>query len=174
MVDTKIFVKFPDHHNKQDIEYLVALINNVYEKAETGLFVPGVQRITNVQLNVLVQNNNLMVAELAGKIVGCIAIYKQDINTAMFGMLVSHPDHRGIGIGSTLISAAEAWARENNCIVMHLELLAPKNWTHDHKEFLKSWYIRLGYEPQITKKFEKEDILVTEYSFTIYEKILKK
>ena len=76
-----------------------------------------------------------------------------------------------------LVKAAEDWAREMKCEVMRLELLTPRTWSHPSKEFLKSWYSRIGYEPRFTEPLEKlhpdkVSELATECDFTVWQKRL--
>ena len=44
-----------------------------------------------------------------------------------FGMLVADVNHRGKGVGSALIKAAEQWAQRIDCTTMQLELLTPRH-----------------------------------------------
>jgi hypothetical protein len=93
-------------------------------------------------------------------------------------MLVADPDHRGLGLGSMLVKAAEDWARSMNRETMRLELLTPRSWSHPSKEFVRAWYTRLGYVPQFTEPLENTHPelvgeLATECDFTVWHKPLK-
>ena len=95
-----------------------------------------------------------------------------------FGMVVVNPDYRGKRLGSGLVEEAEKWAKSWGAHTMRLELLTPKTWKQDTKEFMKQWYTRIGYKPQKTEPFEKQypidsKKLATECDFTIWLKPFK-
>ena len=97
--------------------------------------------------------------------------------TGEFGMLVADKSYRGLGIGSTLVLAAENWAKSEGFNRMRLELLEPRNWEHPSKVFLRKWYSRIGYVPDKTEPFEimhpeKTCALATECNFTVWYKTL--
>ena len=60
---------------------------------------------------------------------------------------------------------------------MRLELLTPRSFRQPSKEFLKSWYSRIGYISGKTEPFEKDypehaAKLLVECDFTIWLKLL--
>ena len=124
-----------------------------------------------------IEGKRLILAELDGVVVGSVNINLMNGGVGEFGMLVSDLNHRRKGIGSALVNAAEDWAKRMTCSTMRIELLTPRRWKHPSKEFLKEWYRRIGYEPQITEPFEKlhpEKVaeLATECDFTVWHKRL--
>jgi GNAT superfamily N-acetyltransferase len=62
-----------------------------------------------------------------------------------FGMLVAATEVQGSGVGRALVAFAEDWARRRELPVLRLELLVPVEGEHPVKEFLRSWYTRIGY-----------------------------
>jgi amino-acid N-acetyltransferase len=53
------------------------------------------------------------VAELDGRVVGCVALYPMaDAPAGEMACLAVHPDYRGVGRGETLMAAVEEAARE--------------------------------------------------------------
>ena len=60
-------------------------------------------------------------------------------------MLAADPAVRGRGVGRDLVRFAEDICRERGSTVMRLELLVPRDWVSEPKEFLRAWYSRLGY-----------------------------
>lgn len=159
------------------LDHLVDLINRVYDEAESGMWRRRGTRTNRDQIRGLLRDKRLILADLDGTIVGSVNVNIMDESVAEFGMLVADPDHRGMGIGSMLVNAAEEWARSMNRRTMRLELLTPRSWTHPSKEFLKAWYTRLGYVPQFTEPLEKThpeliQELATECDFTVWHKRL--
>jgi GNAT superfamily N-acetyltransferase len=161
------------------INQLAVLINAVYDDAESGMWRRLGTRTTPGEVERLLRNQALILAELDGKLVGAVNVNLMNGGIGEFGMLVADPKHRGKGIGSALVARAEQWARDMACHTMRLELLTPRNWTHPSKEFLKQWYSRIGYTPQTTEPFEilhPELIpeLATECDFTVWHKSLNR
>ncbi len=94
-------------------------------------------------------------------------------------MLVSSPNHRGIGIGSLLMKSIENWAKTNHYKTIQLELLKPIAYKHEDKEFLTSWYTQLGYK-YISKTTyldlypKQASLLKVPCNFEIYQKNIRK
>lgn len=171
----KFFFADKSNFSTQKRNALCTIINRVYEETEGEFLVPGKQRITLEALNDIIAKKELLVVELdpENEVVGCVHLTLVDKETAMFGMLVSHPEYQGKGIGKQLVSAAENWALEQGCSKMCLELLSPKNYSTPHKNFLKAWYMRLGYVPKADIPYHHEDLLVVVCDFKLYCKELK-
>jgi len=177
--EQKLICRFPTTHDLKEevVRSLSNLINAVYDDAESGMWKRKATRTNAKQVRQLLKENALILAELDGKIVGSVNVNLIGRSTGEFGMLVAAPNHRGKGIGSALVKAAEGWAIRKKCKTMQLELLTPRYWKHSSKEFLKQWYRRIGYEPQLVEPFEKlhpEKIadLATDCDFTVWHKQL--
>ncbi len=127
------------------VEELAALVNAVYAVAEAGLWQAGAERATPSELAELIRAREIAVARQDGQAVGLIHVYAVADGVSGFGMLVSDPERRGAGIGTALLTFAEARGRELGSHAMQLELLVPRAWTHPSKEFLRGWYGRCGY-----------------------------
>ena len=71
-------------------------------------------------------NQLLLVAEQQGEITGTVQVtciqylLGRLIKTAVVEALFVHPDHMNNGIGTLLMSEAEAWAKRNNCYSVRL------------------------------------------------------
>ena len=94
-----------------------------------------------------------------------------------FGMLVAAPDHRGTSIGRALVGFAERHSRDHGLRAMQLELLVPRDWRHPSKEFLKSWYGRIGYRLIKTRSMDSAHphlapLLATPCDLQVHEKPL--
>src|SRR5215475_8081953 len=160
-----------------NIERLSELINDVYDDAESGMWKRRGTRTNPAEVERLIRARALILAEIAGALVGSVNVNLMGNGVGEFGMLVADLNHRGKGIGSALVDRAENWARDMACHTMRLELLTPRNWTHPSKEFLKNWYSRIGYKPQATESLdilhpELVPELATECDFTVWYKSL--
>jgi GNAT superfamily N-acetyltransferase len=159
------------------IKQLSDLINEVYDDAESGMWKRSGTRTNPGEVECLLSNQALILAEIDGRLVGAVNVNLMNDGIGEFGMLVADLHYRGKGIGSALVARAEHWARDMACHTMRLELLTPRHWTHPSKEFLKQWYSRIGYKPQATEPFEilhpeLVPALATECDFTVWHKSL--
>jgi GNAT superfamily N-acetyltransferase len=160
------------------INKLATLINAVYDDAESGMWKRLGMRTNPGEVERLLRNKALILAELDSMLVGAVNVNLMNDEIGGFGMLVANRNHRGKGIGSALVAHAENWARDVACPTMRLELLTPRNWIHPSKQFLKQWYSRIGYTPQATEPFETlhpelVPELATECDFTVWHKSLR-
>jgi GNAT superfamily N-acetyltransferase len=124
---------------------IAALVNRVYADAEKGLWAGTADRTNAAQIAEYVQAGQLAVARLVGALAGVVRVRQLDDDLGEFGMLVAAPEHRGVGLGRDLVAFAEGWARDRGLSRMQLELLMPQTWSHPVKDFLRDWYVRLGY-----------------------------
>lgn len=132
-------------HDAGLVDELSGLVNDVYATAERGLWRAEATRTTAAELAVLIAAGQIAVATRDGRIVGSVQVRQISDVASELGMLVAAPAHRGTGIGRTLVDFAERRSREHGLRAIQLELLVPREWRHPNKEFLKSWYGRLGY-----------------------------
>jgi len=151
------------------------LINRVYRVAEEGLWLDGTARTTPAEVASLTRTGEIVVARVAGRLVGCVQVRTLGDGLGEFGMLVSAPEHRATGIGRELVRFAEEQAGR---AVMQLELLVPREWSHPSKEFLAGWYGRLGYRPARVGTVEESHpglapLLATPCDVRIYHKDLR-
>jgi GNAT superfamily N-acetyltransferase len=159
------------------IQRLSALINEVYDEAEAGMWKRKGTRTNPAEVERLLRDQALILAEIDGVVVGSVNVKRMNDGVGEFGMLVADFHHRGKGIGSALVERAENWARDLESHTMRLELLTPRKWAQPSKEFLKVWYTRIGYRPQATEPFERlhpelVPELATECDFTVWHKPL--
>lgn len=154
------------------------LINRVYKVAEDGLWVDGAARTNPAEVAELTRAGEIVVARLDGWLVGCARVRALGDELSEFGMLVSAPEHRSVGIGRELVRFAEERSRAGGRYVMQLEVLVPREWSHPSKEFLAGWYGRLGYRPVRMGSVEETypelaPLLATPCDFRIYHKDLR-
>ncbi|MFI5952527.1 GNAT family N-acetyltransferase [Cryptosporangium sp. NPDC051539] len=160
-----------------DAGALAALVNDVYRVAEEGLWPPGTTRTSTDEIAALTAAGELLVASLDGEIAGVVRVRTLDEGTGEFGMLAGSRTHRGAGVGTALIRAAEERARDAGRTTMQLEILVPRDWAHPSKEFLRAWYGRLGYrhrrnEPLALTYPHLAPLLATPCDLTVWSKPL--
>ena len=160
---------------------LAKLINLVYAVAEEGMWkqINGgpAPRTSEEEVHSLLAADRILIAKRGNLIIGSVCVRRLSPSLAEFGMLVAHPDCRGIGLGKALLNAAENYGRAGGAEIMQLELLTPKTWEHPVKAFLHQWYTRIGYKPMKQEPFEKTYAALAEQlaapcNFTIYHKKL--
>ena len=131
------------------------------------------------EINERVGENQLVVAEENGLIVGTVSVQPAEEGSAgVFGMLAVDEKYTRRGIGAQLIEYAETWAISKGMREMRLELLKPSGWDHPAKQVLIQWYTTLGYHPVEEMSFyqrypEPAAHLTTHCDFTLWVKKLK-
>jgi GNAT superfamily N-acetyltransferase len=153
------------------------LVNKVYAGGEAGLWLAGEQRTSTEEVTRLIEAGQLAAARLDGHLAGIVRLQQLDDRTGEFGMLAADPQLRGVGIGRDLVAFAEAWMRGRSLPVSQLELLVPQTWQHPVKEFLRAWYLRLGYRLVRTDTLDRDyahlvPYLATPCDFLIFQKAL--
>ena len=134
-----------DSQDSRLVDLLTRVINDVYAIAERGLWQDGTTRTTASELAELIARGEIAVATRDRRIAGIVRVHDVAADTSEFGMLAAAPDQRGAGIGGALLDFAEGQSRERGLRAIQLELLVPRHWLHESKEFLKAWYGRRGY-----------------------------
>ena len=157
------------------IAALTDLINRVYAVAEDGLWADGAARTSPGEMTDLVRAGEFAVARAGDRIAGCVRIQFLDADAGEFGMLAVDPDDRGTGLGRELVRFAEGAVQASGRDTMQLELLVPRDWTHPSKQFLATWYTRIGYRPVRIGAIEESyphlaPLLATACDFVIYRK----
>ncbi|KUI33473.1 GNAT family N-acetyltransferase [Mycobacterium sp. GA-2829] len=153
------------------------LVNAVYAESERGLWREGATRTTLPEVAALTRADQIAIAEDDGRLTGVVCVKRLDADTGEFGMLATNPAVRGRGIGRDLVRFAEQVARAEGCRTMQLELLVPRDWVLESKEFLAAWYARLGYRLHRTGHIDEAypelaPMLCTATDFRIYRKAL--
>jgi GNAT superfamily N-acetyltransferase len=156
---------------------LAALINRVYDTAESGLWRDGASRTSPSEIAELIRAGEIVVAMRDGQLVGSVRVHDVAPDTSEFGLLVAAPDERHTGVGRALLDFIERRSLGRGLRAMRLELLVPRGWSHPSKEFLKGWYGRRGYRRVRVATFDGAyphlaPLLATECDLEIHEKRL--
>jgi N-acetylglutamate synthase-like GNAT family acetyltransferase len=95
----------------EEAEAIVALIQRAFGEYR-GKLRPesGALRETPETIRAAMKTDRILLAERAGRILGCVSMRRKD-DCAYAGRLAVEPMERGIGVGRTLVAAAEAEAR---------------------------------------------------------------
>jgi len=167
--------------SRQEIDVIVKLINQVYLLTEKDFWPHDGQyeRVNTNEIENFIRNKELIIATKSKEIVGAVHIYNLKENICGFGMLVSSPKYRGIGIGSLLMNSIEDWAKTNHYTTIQLELLKPIDYKHPDKEILTSWYTKLGYKYISKTSYldlypKQASLLKVPSNFEIYQKNIVK
>jgi ribosomal protein S18 acetylase RimI-like enzyme len=141
-----------------DISNLLHLVNNAFrgDEAKQGWtheadLIEGSLRIDETSLRLLMAKPNAVILKYTDeqKLAGCVYLEKKGSDLYL-GMLTVAPKIQAKGIGKTLMSAAEAYAKENNCTAIEMTVISVR---HE----LISWYERLGYhKTEETKPFHDD------------------
>jgi N-acetylglutamate synthase-like GNAT family acetyltransferase len=203
-----------DNHAEDDetetTTTIANIINQAYRIGETGILMDTpeapLQRATVAEVRDMIKRRQLLVLKASANnnnnnninnnhaatttkttILGCI---KLDVleggSIGEWGCLAVATDHQGKGYGTVLVEAMESYMKQSHhCSVAQLELLAPSNWKHEHKERLRRWYHRMGYELLVKGDYTASTqtlregsilgerfLLATQADFTTYQKKL--
>lgn len=126
-------------------EALYTIMRDAYARTETEIWGENYLRMPQSEYEALIDEGKVMAALMDGKIVGGVTSknLNQDIST--FGLLATHQDFGGLGIGTTLVEAVEEKARVAGAKYMNIEILRPRDFNLPQKDRLRSWYEGMGY-----------------------------
>jgi ribosomal protein S18 acetylase RimI-like enzyme len=93
----------------------------------------------------------LMRREAGSRLMGCIVVRLDEDATCELSMFAIHPDEQAVGLGRTLLTAAETYAYRNGARLAELTVVHVR-------DTLIAWYERQGYERTgATKAFPYHD-----------------
>jgi len=172
-------VSQPNELPQQQLKSLHNIINQSYLNSESDFWKDGYERISIHELKNELNHKNLLVLNSdEGQVSGCVKVDFDPVsNIGTFSMLCVDDTHRGLGLGNTLVKAAEKVILDLKGVKMGLDLLIPRSYSHPDKEVLKKWYTKLGYQKIGFGKFEDHHpqlvpIMKIECDFERWEKIL--
>lgn len=144
-----------DAQNLDLIGVLVSNINKNYSETEKEFWGEGVERTSVQKLQKEIAQNNVLVYFENENPMGLV-VYKIFKEEAMFGMLSVNIDQHGKRIGSQLYSRMEEELRKLNISKVKLEILVPEAYKSEYKEYILSWYKRMGFK--IYERVETEGL----------------
>ncbi|MFI1994041.1 GNAT family N-acetyltransferase [Actinoplanes sp. NPDC020271] len=162
----------PEH-----VSTAAALVNLVYRESERGLWQDGTDRTSVAEVTELVQAGEVFADVRDGRLAGVVRVRRIPGGIGEFGMLAADPARRGEGIGGGLVRWAEEHCRSLGDHTMRLELLVPRGFRLESKEFLHGWYSRLGYQLHGAGRLEEQypqlaPLLTGPAEYRIYSKAL--
>jgi len=131
----------------EDIPFLVSLINSAYrgDASKKGWtteadLLKGELRTDIPTLTDIINKEGATILKYIGEdgtITGCVYLQKMERGLYL-GMLTVSPLLQASGIGKKLLAAAEAFAKENNCPLIFMNVISIRSE-------LIAWYERHGY-----------------------------
>lgn len=132
---------------ERDVTSLVALMDSAYRgenskqgwTSEAELFIGNRRTDEATVANLIKKPGAVFLKYLNAKDIleGCVFLHKKD-NRLYLGMFSVSPRAQGKGIGKQLLTAAENYAKEQNCSVIYMTVITVR-------EELIAWYERNGY-----------------------------
>ncbi len=166
-----------------DLPHIVALMNRAYRgsgasagwNSEAG-YISG-DRTTEslLKADLLAKPDASFfkwIAPSSGQISGCVWLEPEADGAWYLGSLATDPDQQNAGLGKTLLSAAEAWVREQGGTRVRMTVV-------NVRDTLIAWYVRRGYRTTgETQPFPYGDNrfgtpLRDDLAFVVLEKVLE-
>jgi GNAT superfamily N-acetyltransferase len=143
------------HGDAALVAQLCAVVNRSYEVGERGLWLEGATRTQPAEVAQAIGDGEALVARDDGRVVGYARLWRREARVAALGPVAIAPEHWGRGAGRELVRYGEQLALETGVQTLQLNLLMPRNGAHAHKDALRDWYLRLGYDIVETVPFEE-------------------
>lgn len=171
-----------DAHDEVLVRNVVDMVNAAYERGEKGMWQGDAVRTNIVEMTELLASSKMLLSREQSPsclLVGCVYVNKSfGKHLGELGMLCIADSHLGKGLGLSLVKAAEEYCYSHGCTNMRLELLSPRSYVHEVKDWLDKWYTRLGYVKGQPEDFGAafpriQPLLACDCVFTPYIKQLK-
>lgn len=131
-----------DHKN---ILELSTLINQAYLEGEGDIlnWTDEFQRldVNSLTLEQQISNQEIIVAELEGKIIGTVRKHKLDETTCYLGQIAVDNKYRQHKIGQKLVDFFIQSARQQNFKFIKAEIVNPTKFEHTFKKFIYDWFV---------------------------------
>ena len=127
----------------EEAEAIVVLIQRAFGEYR-GKLRPesGALRETPETIRAATKTDTILLAERAGRILGCVSVRRKD-DCAYAGRLAVEPMERGIGVGRALLAAAEALARQMGSDRLRVDVRLK---LRDNRTFFRALGFREGAE----------------------------
>ena len=124
---------------------LFEVMRDAFARTQAEMWGENYLRMPQSEFEKLIDEGIIFGALMDEKIVGCVYMRRVDAETATFGLLATHRDFEGKGIGRTMIAFIEQTARLSGSKYMTMDILRPRDFKSPSKDRLRSWYEAMGY-----------------------------
>jgi GNAT superfamily N-acetyltransferase len=164
----------------EQIERLYSLMIFAYARTEIEIWGHDYIRMNKDKYLEILKEDGFLIALINNQIVGSVYVYPLSDTEYGFGLLNADFALAGKGIGSSLVQAAEKYAKQKGAQTIKIEILRPKDFVVSSKEILKEWYLKFNYSFVETIDFltlkpteiEKSKRMVNPSVFDMYQKDL--
>lgn len=163
-----------------EIKEVHEIMRIAYAETEAEIWGKNYVRLFLPDYTKLIEEGNIFVAYLNGKIVGSVHIYQKNKDTYTFSLLSADFNVGGQGIGTALVKRVEEEALKHGAKFIKMEILRLKGIDVPHKIRLHNFYERLGYNYTHSADSDciipdwKYKLLVKPSDFDFYSKDLVK
>jgi GNAT superfamily N-acetyltransferase len=150
-----------DAQNLDLIRVLVFNVNKNYSETEKEFWEDGVLRTNIEDFQKEIKEKQVAAYFEEGKIVGSINFEIKEEH-AKFSILSVNLGAHGKGVGNALFDFMVDELKKDNIEFLHLELLLPRHYESDYKNFVYNWYVKKGFVPGIKRRTEDLDFFPSE------------
>lgn len=129
----------------EDAENIAGLVNTAFRPER---FFAEADRTNPDEVRELLHKGKFLLTEQASKLTGCVYVELRD-DRGYFGLLAVEPALQRSGLGSRMVTAAEAYCRAAGCQFMDLTIV-------NLRAELPAFYQRLGYTESGTLPFPRD------------------
>lgn len=129
----------------EDGNRLYDIIIDAYARTEKEVWGENYVRISREAFVEHINHREIITARFERKIVGGIRVFELSPAVWSFSLLGADRSASGMGVGRSLIQAAEGVAKAAGAREMRIEVLRADNISVESKVILHNWYERLGY-----------------------------
>lgn len=172
-----VFSAYQFRLTEEQLERLYEIIIRAYAETEKVMWGERYVRIDRRTFTRYIDQDEVLVAFIDGKVAGGIRYFHLRDNTWSFSLLGADFNQKGKGIGRALIQEVEQIVSNKGGDRVHIEVLRPEKETVEAKTIISDWYQRMGYQivkqiPLIELYPEKEDLQLVPTVFDCYLKEL--
>lgn len=138
------FLTESDAQNLDLVKVLVFNINQNYAQTEAEFWNDGVERTTVDEFQKEIQNKHVLAFFEDQEIIGSVN-FKIQNDEAKFSMLSVNLNAHGKGIGNKLYHTMEDYLVSKSVNKLFLDLLIPRHYKSDYKDFVFNWYLKKGF-----------------------------